>query len=545
MRRVLIPVLFLLAACGSNPPAAPLLPVIAAPPVSPPALDSWANGAVVYEVFVRSFQDSNGDGVGDLAGLTARLDYLNDGDPKTTSDLGVDAIWLMPIFASPSYHGYDTADYESINPAYGTSADFDALVAAAHQRGIKVILDLVLNHTSDQHRWFVDSASGAGSAHRDWYVWSATDQGWTPPWGNGGDTWHPLNGSYFYGLFWSGMPDLNYRSPAVSVEVKRIAKLWLDRGVDGFRLDAARYLVENGGGPGQEDQSETHAFWKDFSAFVRSVKPSATLVGEAWAETKIISAYYGSTGAVPGGDELPLAFDFPLAGALVAAARSGDATGLVQTLTDTRASYPPGATDVPFLTNHDMVRAATALGNDLSAMSSAAAILLTLPGTPFLYYGEEVGLENGFQNGDLAKRTPMPWSDDGAGGGFTTGSPWTPFSHGRTQANVKAQQADASSLWSRYRRLIDARHRSGALARGSFQLLGAPAGVLAFVRSTTAETVLVAHNLGSASVTAGPFPAPGSKAAALFADPAATVAAGSAGWTATLGPHASGAWRLQ
>src|SRR5205085_5554719 len=257
-------------ACGGGAP--PLVPATREPALSA----EWWNGAVVYEVFVRSFSDSDGDGKGDLAGLIKKLDYLNDGDPSTSTDLGVDAIWLMPIFASPSYHGYDTTDYESINPAFGTSADFDAVIAAAHQRGIKVILDLVLNHTGSGHPWFVDSAASPASAHRNWYVWSATDPGWTPPWGGGGDTWHFLNGSYYYGVFFSGMPDLNYRSQAVGDEMKRIAKVWLDRGADGFRLDAARYLIENGSGGGQEDQPETHAFWKEFSAYVRSVKPSAT-----------------------------------------------------------------------------------------------------------------------------------------------------------------------------------------------------------------------------------------------------------------------------
>ncbi len=534
MRRFLIVLVAL--ACSSSPPVppAPPPPVVAAPPVAPPGLDAWPNGSVFYEVFVRSFQDSDGNGIGDLKGLTSRLDYLNDGNPSTTTDLGIDAIWLMPIFASPSYHGYDTTDYESINPDYGSSADFDALIAAAHQRGIKVILDLVLNHTGSGHPWFVDSSSSTTSAHRGWYVWNSTDLGWTAPWG-GGDTWHSDSGSYFYGLFWSGMPDLNYRNPAVVTEVKRIAKVWLDRGVDGFRLDAARYLVENGGGAGQEDQPETHAVWKDFAASVRAAKPTATLVGEAWAETSVIGPYYGSTSAVPGGDELPLAFDFPLSASILSASQSGSATGLISTLQSVQSTYPAGATDVPFLTNHDMVRAASVLSNNAGAMASAASILLTLPGTPFLYYGEEVGLQNGFQNGDVAK----------PGGGFTTGSPWTPFADGRTTANVKAQQADSNSLWQRYRRLIDARHRSGALARGTFQLLSAPAGVFAFVRSTSVETVLVVHNLGSTPVTAGPFTAAGSTSAALFADPGASVSHDASGWTATLPARASSAWRLQ
>jgi glycosidase len=278
---------------------------------------------------------------------------------------------------------------------------------------------------------------------------------------------------------------------------------------------------------------------------VRSVKPDATLVGEAWAATPVIAAYYGSTAALPGGDELPLAFDFPLAGAIVDGARSGSARQIVSTLQQAQGAYPAGATDVPFLTNHDMVRAASAMGNDPPTMGSAAAVLLTLPGTPFLYYGEEVGLQEGFQSGDLGKRTPMPWNDDTAGGGFTNGSPWTPFADGRTWANVKSQQADHASLWWRYRNLIDARHRSGALARGDFRLLTAPDPVLAFVRSTSVETVLVVHNLGTAQVTAGPFAGPGTKAAALFSDSSASVAHDGSGWTATLGAHASGAWRLE
>src|SRR5690349_7932999 len=192
--------------------------------VPPPQPLPWSRRAVTYEIMVRSFQDSNGDGKGDLPGLISRLDYLNDGDGATTSDLGVDAIWLMPVFASPSSHGYDTTDYDQINPDYGTNADFQRLVSEAHRRGIKVVLDLVVNHTGSGHPWFQDSAGSATSAHRDWYVWSATDLGWRPPWDpyTGADCWHPRNGAWYYGLFWSEMPDLNFRNQAVRDEVKRI-----------------------------------------------------------------------------------------------------------------------------------------------------------------------------------------------------------------------------------------------------------------------------------------------------------------------------------
>jgi glycosidase len=485
-----------LAAC-----AAPRAPQPGPPAGTPSAISrhdlaGWAPGAVFYEVFVRSFQDSNGDGKGDLQGLIARLDYLNDGNPATTTDLGIDALWLMPVFASPSYHGYDTTDYETINPDYGTNADFTRLLEEAHRRGIRVIVDLVLNHTSAKHPWFVESASSPSSPRRDWYVWSATDPGWAQPWNANGRSWHPNQGAWFYGLFWQGMPDLNFRTPAVRDEAKRIARLWLARGVDGFRLDAARHLVETGPGDGQSDSPETHQFWKEFAAAVRAARPDAVLIGEAWTETPIVATYYGSTDRVPGGDELPLNFDFKLAERLVEGARTGEARGIVEKLREVQARYPAGATDVPFLTNHDQRRLATELQGDPGKLRSAAAALLTLPGTPFLYYGEEVGLEGGNEaDGDVAKRTPMPW-DATASGGFTTGTPWCPFAPGRDHASVAAQTADPGSLLSHYRMLIHARHGSPALAHGSLQLLSESGPVLAFVRSTPDQRVVVAINLG-------------------------------------------------
>ncbi len=427
MRRSLAAAIAMLLAAACAAPRSPPTPAAAAPAApavsDPRALRTWANAAVFYEVFVRSFQDSDGDGKGDLPGLLSRLDYLNDGDPATTSDLGVDALWLMPVFASPSYHGYDTTDYETVNPDYGTNADLSRLCAEAHRRGMKVVVDLVLNHTSARHPWFVESSSSPSSPRRDWYVWRSDDPGWTQPWNASNRTWHLLNGAYFYGLFWAGMPDLNFRNPAVRAEAKRLADLWLSRGVDGFRLDASRHLIETGPGDGQSDTPETHAFWKEFAAHVRSVRPDAALIGENWTETAAIARYYGSTEAVPGGDELPLDFDFPLASRIVAGVAAGDGERIGEKLREIQRTYPPGATDVPFLTNHDQRRVASVLGRDPAKLRSAAAVLLTLPGAPFLYYGEEVGLENGPADGDEAKRTPMPW-DASAGGGFTAGRPW-------------------------------------------------------------------------------------------------------------------------
>ena len=532
--------LLLLAACATAQPAPAPLAAAAKPDRR---LPGWANGAVFYEVFVRSFQDTDGDGKGDLKGLIARLDYLNDGNPKTDADLGVDALWLMPVFASPSYHGYDTTDYNTINPDYGTNADFERLCAEAHRRGIKVVVDLVLNHSSNKHPWFVDSSSSRGAAKRDWYVWRDQDPGWTQPWSRN-STWHRKGDAFFYGLFWSGMPDLNFRTPAVREEAKRIAKLWLDRGVDGFRLDASRHLIEAGPGPGQSDSPESHAFWKEFAAYVRSVKPEAALIGENWTDTAHVAPWYGSTEVVPGGDELPLNFDFPLASAIVESIKAGDAALLGKTLREIEQLYPPGATDVPFLTNHDMPRVATMFKNDAGKLRSAAQVLLSLPGTPFLYYGEELGLQNGPGGDDTWKRTPMPW-DGTALHGFTTAArPWQAFAPGHETTTVAAQTGDPQSLLSLYRTLIRARHGSLALTKGGLLLLEAKGPLFSFVRAEGAERVLVLHNLGDQPL-AGSAAVEAAHLEPLFATQGAEAKPAAGAVQYALPAHGSAFYKLQ
>ncbi|HSP93798.1 MAG TPA: alpha-amylase family glycosyl hydrolase, partial [Thermoanaerobaculia bacterium] len=446
------------------------------------------------------------------------------------------------------YHGYDTVDYETINPDYGTNADFARLISEAHRRGIRVIVDFVVNHTGSGHPWFADSASSASSAHRDWYVWRRDDPGWTQPWGGTNPTWHPLNGFYFYGVFWEGMPDLNFRTPAVRREIERLASLWLDRGVDGFRLDAARHIVEDGPGQAQVDTPETHAYWKEFAAFVRAARPQAILVGENWTETPIIATYYGSTAEIAAGDELPMNFDFPLAEQVLAGVDSGDASVIAAKLAEIQSVYPPGVIDAPFLTNHDQVRVATRLASNPGKMRNAPAILLTLPGAPFLYYGEEIGLQNGTTNNDEAKRTPMPW-DATAGGGFTTGSPWFPFAPGQGGANVAAQTKDAGSLLSRYRSLVRARKSSPALRTGTLELLTPASGssrVLAFVRADGTERVLVLHNLSDSVAAAGPYSLSIAEAQEIFADPHLGQPIGPAGtWSVSLSPRGSAIWKIR
>jgi glycosidase len=533
--------------CGSSSPAE--REVVPIPPrsASSGAAAEWARGAVFYEVFVRSFQDSDGDGKGDLAGLVSRLDYLNDGKPGTTTDLGVDALWLMPVFRSPSYHGYDTTDYETINPDYGTNAGFQTLLEEAHRRGIRVIVDLVVNHSGSGHPWFVSSASSPSSPYRDWYVWNPTDPGWKQPWGGNTGTWHRSGDAYYYGVFWSGMPDLNWRTPALREEVKRIAGLWLSRGVDGFRLDATRYLVEDGAGGGQQDTPGTHAALKEFVTHVRRGRPDAFVVGENWADTGVIATYYGSKD-VPGGDELPASFDFPLSDRILRAVTEGNGTLVASKLDEVRTAYPAGAVDAPFLTNHDQVRLATQLGRNAGRLRNAAAILLTVPGTPFLYYGEELGIQNGTTGGDESKRTPMPW-DATPAGGFTTGTPWFPYAPGRETANVASQNAYPASLLARYRSLIRVRKDAPALAKGDLVLLSATSGVspvLAFLRTTSKETVLVVHNLSDSFVSAGPFAVDGTSFERLFADAGTADPNGAPGAIRVAMPgRGTGIWRVK
>ena len=451
------------------------------------AAPTWYHRALGYEVFVRSFADSDGDGIGDLAGLTARLDYLNDGKPGG-DDLGVDLLWLMPINASPSYHGYDVSDYRTLNPQYGTDADFAALLAAAHARGIRVVMDLVLNHSSKKNPWFQSSA--AGTARSDWYLWSDVAMNWKQPFGNS-PSWHVSGKRWFYGVFADSMPDLNYTNAAVTAEMTDVSLAWLDRGVDGFRLDAVRYLVETGPGAGQKDTPATIAWWQTWATQLRAhqakmAKVEPLMVGEAWAANAIAAQYHAD------GQGLNMTFDFDLASSTLTALQDGDAQTLQQVLCAEGGVFPKDAARGTFLTNHDMVRLATQLP-DAADRRLAAVLLLTLPGTPWLYYGEEIGMVNGAGGGDEAKRQPMQWQP-GAGVGFTTGQPWQPANGDADTVSVLAQTGQADSLLALYRKLIAVRRASDALSVGDARLLGT-GGVLGVLRQAGQERVLVAVNL--------------------------------------------------
>ncbi len=446
---------------------------------------SWWNDTVFYEIFVRSFYDSNGDGIGDFNGLTAKLDYLNDGDPETTTDLGITGLWLMPIFPSPSYHGYDVTDYFAVNPQYGTMDDFTRLLDEAHQRGIRVIIDLVLNHTSDQHAWFIQAKNDSNSPYRDWYIWSATDPNYAGPWGE--RVWHSSPTGYYYGIFESFMPDLNYNNPEVTKQMDEVVRYWLhDIGVDGFRLDAAKHLIEDGSR--QANTSATHQWFENFRPAYKAVNPQAMTVGEFFGDSLQTIASYTQ------GDQLDLAFNFELASALVSSARDADAHPAINFLKYSDKLLPP-LQYAAFLTNHDQNRVMNELGNNVQKAKVAASLLLTSPGVPFIYYGEEIGMLGTKPDENI--RRPMQWSAE-ENAGFTVGHPWRTPDSNYTAFNVAGETNDPESLLSHYRALISLRNTRPALQVGNLNLVStANPAVFASLRLSQGEAILIVINLGA------------------------------------------------
>lgn len=446
------------------------------------ANDAWYANAVFYQVFVRSFQDSNGDGIGDLKGLQNRLDDLQ--------RLGVTALWLNPINPSASYHGYDVTDYTGINKDYGNLEDFTNLVNAAHDRRIKVILDFVPNHTSSQHPWFLESKN-PNSPKRNWYNWRNSGPNWKNPLGNASNPWYSTSGAYYYAPFWSEMPDLNWRNPEVKSALFGAARIWLERGADGFRVDAVRYLFEGASGnPGDSspDQPESIAWAKDFTQFVNGVKPDAAVVTEAWADTATVSKYF------VGGQGQQLGFNFDLQRAIRDSANAARPAAVQSVLERVAANYPASAVDAIFAGNHDISRMKFF---GAGRYRSAAALLLTLPGTPFIYYGEEIGMPNGPSGKDEDKRTPMRW-DATPNAGFSSTTPWYAFSTDDPQISVSEQLEQRGSLYNLYRNLIRTRQGSEALRVGGYAPLRSDAErVFSFLRSIGSKRVAVVINLDS------------------------------------------------
>ena len=487
--------------------------------------DSWYRDAVFYELHVRAFQDGNDDGVGDFRGLLERLDYLQ--------DLGVDCLWLLPFYPSPLRDdGYDIADYYSISPHYGTMGDFQAFLDAAHRRGLRVIADLVVNHTSDQHPWFQEARRDPHSPKGDYYVWNDTDQKYRDARIIFVDTeksnWtrDPEAKAYYWHRFFSHQPDLNYDNPAVQQAMLEIMRFWLDRGLDGFRCDAVPYLFEREGSS-CENLPETHAYLKRLRRALDSHYRGRILLAEANQWPRDVRAYFGD------GDEFHMAFHFPVMPRMFMALRSADRRPITDIFQHT-PPIPEGCQWCMFLRNHDELtlemctdperdymyyayaqdplmklnigirrRLAPLLENDRAQAQLLNSLLFTLPGTPIVYYGDEIGMGDNIHLGDRnGVRTPMQWTAD-RNAGFSRADPAQLYSpviadpiYGYQAVNVEAQLRTPSSFLHWMRRLIAVRRQSKVFGRGSLRFL-APANtrVLAHLREYQGESLLFVHNL--------------------------------------------------
>jgi maltose alpha-D-glucosyltransferase/alpha-amylase len=490
----------------------------------------WYKNAIFYEVHLRSFCDSNGDGKGDLPGLTSKLDYLQ--------ELGVDCIWLLPMFPSPlKDDGYDIADYFGIHPDYGTVDDFKSLVNEAHARGMRVITDLVLNHTSDLHPWFIESRQSRDNPYRNYYVWSETDQKYNEAriifldtedsnW-----TLDPNTGEYYWHRFYSSQPDLNYDNPEVADKMIEILKYWMDMGIDGFRADAVPYLFEREG-TNCENLPETHQYLKRVRAVLDAEYPGTILLGEANQWPWDLRPYFGGDPADPAvpGDEFHMAFHFPVMPRLFKALALGDATDILDIM-DRTPPIPDNCQWCVFLRNHDELtlemvtpedrelmwrlyaphprmplnlgirrRLAPLLDNDRRKIEVANAILFSLPGAPIIYYGDEIGMGDNIWLFDRnGVRTPMQWTGE-PGADFSTGEPWTPLIDddifGYQKINVAAQMADPDSLFHTMKHFVAIRKAQPVLGWGTCEFLRvANRSILAYLRRTDETVVLAIQNL--------------------------------------------------
>lgn len=456
---------------------------------------NWWQNAIFYEIWPRSFYDADGDGSGDFDGMTAKLDYLQ--------ELGVNGIWLTPVFEAPSYHGYDFQDFYNVESDYGTMEDFEQFVAAAHEKDIKIILDLVINHISDGHEWFKKSAARE-PGYEDYFIWrKEMPTSWGKAWSDDVDDsaavwhWNETRQEYYYGAFASTQPDVNLENPKVVEEMNKMATFWLEKGVDGFRLDAVRYAIEDVSEDWNDaDQGDTDAtidYWAQFTAHVESVKPDAMLVAEAWSDMPTIGKYYDD------GKGMHSAFDFDfgyvVSGILNAGGkRTADFGTVDESKTDntrealwqnllSRKNNAPISFFSPFLTNHDQNRIMHTLGEDWTKAKAAATLLMTTPGTLYLYYGEEIGLSQYTTGDDQYRRAIMQWEDTDSAGFNETGAfwldqgqwfPWVqdhkawwgPYWQSQRPsglASVDVQQVNPDSLLNHYKKLIAVRKASPAL----------------------------------------------------------------------------------
>lgn len=478
---------------------------------------AWWQTGVIYEVYARSFQDTDGDGVGDLDGITQRLPHL--------VDLGVDAIWISPVFPSPMRDfGYDISDYCDIDPLFGTLASFKALLASAHAAGLKVILDFVPNHTSDQHPWFKESRSSRLSPKRDWYLWrdgkpdGSAPNNWESEFGGSAWTLDEVTGQYYYHAYLKEQPDLNWRNPEVVQQMCDVLRFWFDRGVDGFRVDAIHHLLEDekerdnpanpdwrpGMPPNQRwvrrrtiDQPGVHDSIKAMRRVGDNYRDTV-MIGEAYLPIDRLMAYYGTDLT---GFHLP--FNFHLI------STEWQPKAIASLIEEYEAALPMDAWPNWVLGNHDRSRVASRVGPAQARV--AAMLLLTLRGTPTIYQGEEIGMQDvpippsmvqdpfernvpGFGLGRDPVRTPMPWTS-ARHGGFTTGRPWLPLDAGSRVLDVATQAEDPRSMLSLYRALIRLRRDNSVLSLGGFRHLAATDHVLAYERWIGTQRLLIALNM--------------------------------------------------
>ena len=483
----------------------------------------WWERGVIYQVYPRSFQDSDGDGIGDLAGIETRLDHI--------VELGVDAIWLSPIFPSPmADFGYDVADYCDVEPMFGNLSRFDRLLAAVHARGLKLLLDFVPNHSSDQHPWFIESRSARDSAKRDWYIWRDPAPGGGPPnnwisdFGGSSWEWDAATGQYYLHAFLKQQPDLNWRDPELRAAMTDVLRFWLDRGVDGFRMDVLWHIVKAEGLPDNPvnpdwtpdhnerdrlvqlystDQPEAHAITAAFRALADSYGDRA-LIGEIFLPNAHHARWYGT----PERPEVHLPFNFQLI------ENAWDASVLRRVIADYEASLPDFGWPNWVIGSHDAPRIAARIGEAQARV--AALLLLTLRGTPTLYQGDEIGIgevaipnerlrdpremrQPGLGLGRDPSRTPMPW-DDAAFAGFSAVEPWLPLNDDWPTRNVAAQARDPHSMLSLYRALLVLRRTEDALSIGDVKLIDAPDGVLAYERIHGDRRLRILLNFTSSDV---------------------------------------------
>jgi glycosidase len=454
--------------------------------------DEWYREASFYQIFPRSFYDSDGDGIGDLKGIMMKLDYI--------SSLGVKGIWLNPTFPSPSYHGYDITDYYGVNPQFGTLDDMKMLIKEADKRGIKILLDLVINHTSSQIEWFKKSEL-RDTFFDSWYVWTNVlpkvegKYGWAKPWSRGNSPWEvwsysSMRKEYYYSAFWSGMPDLNLTNPEVTKEIYNIARYWLEMGVGGFRMDAVRYLIETGPGEGQADTEETKMWLRNFKDFCKKVKKDSFLIGEVWVANSTILTY---------GDSLDGYFDFEQRDVFVSTVGFGPSVGrfysYIKNMKDITKSIDTWKKLYPFTSNHDVTRVHSLLErrpDSMERMKLFVTLMFTFPGNPFIYQGDEIGMLNSpYLRGDMAYRDPMVWSD-AKNVSFTTGAPWT-YVNPHPVINVMEQERDKNSLLNHYRRMSKIRNSEEVLRRGDIIIISNSVTnrVVSFARTNANDFIAV------------------------------------------------------